>query len=175
MLACAALSTAAKSPPEPPGELLASVEMVEGWKPVERRTGWWFYAQKIHPDLAAPSVTGYEYSNGKLVREFGGGTEADLYDAIRQAKLEQFDMEQETEAASNRMIEASGAELFICGARDGARYRITFVTAAGRFQYELWNPDNTINCLAPASERLARLKVLLDLLRKFYADSRLWS
>lgn len=169
------MSVVAKPPAEPPGELLASVEMLEGWKPIERRTGWWFYAHKGHPDLAAPSITGYEYSNGKLVHEFGGGTAGGLYEAIRQAKLEQFDMEQEAGIATERMIEAAGDELFVCGARDGARYRITFVTAAGTFQYELWNPHNTISCLAPASERLARLKVLLDLLREFYADSKLWS
>ncbi len=177
MLACASVSAVAKAPPDPPGELLASVEMLEGWKPIKRRTGWWFYAHKSHSDVVAPLVTGYEYSDGKLVREFGGGTESELYDAIRHAKLEQFDREQEAGAANERLMEAASAkdDIFVCGARDGARYRITFATESGTFQYELWNPDNTISCLAPASDRLARLKVLLDLLRKFYADSRLWS
>lgn len=161
---------------EPPGELLASIEMLEGWKIIEKRTGWWFYAQKTTGNRAGPLITGYHYENGKLVDEFGGGSEPELFEAIHGAKLEQFDLDQEAERAGEELTRQANArgEIFMWGLRDGARYRVTVVTAAGRFQYEDWNVQNLLDGLWPASDKFRRLKEVLDRLRSFYSDSKLW-
>lgn len=175
-LTFASLHCLATPPAEPRGGLLASIEKVEGWKPIKRRTGWWFYAEKTTENLAGPIVTGYEYRDGKLVDEFGGGSEPALFAAINEAGLEQFDFEKEAAIASKRLVdqaEAQGQEPVVAGVRDGARYVVTIVVSTGTFRYEAWNPGITSDNLAPASEKIARLKQVFDLLRGFYAVSKL--
>ncbi|HEX6638407.1 MAG TPA: hypothetical protein VF033_12190 [Steroidobacteraceae bacterium] len=162
--------------PEPKGELLASIEMVEGWKPIERRTGWWFYAERTTGNLIGPRITGYEYRDGKQVDEFGGGSQPDLFEAIYHAKLQAFDFEKEADIAHDRLSEQAAARdevPFISRGRDGARFVVTIVTAAGTFKYEGWNPGDRADALAAGSEKIARLKQVFDQLRAFYTDSKL--
>jgi hypothetical protein len=167
-------SWAVATPQNPPGELLASIEMIEGsFAPIKGRTGWWFQRE---PSLAGGySVTGYEYRNGKLVDEFGGGSEDRLIDALDDIGLKQFDFDAAIESANQVMVSRAKeeADLVFPGVRDGARFRVTIATSAGKVVIEAWNPGSTADGLAPFNEDLSRLKRAFDLLRGFYADSKL--
>ena len=174
VLALAGTPALAK-PPAPAGELLVSIEMREGWKPVKKRTGYWFYAERTSGNLVGPLVTGYEYSGGELVDEFGGGSEPDLVAEIEKLGLTSFDFDREVEIASQRLAEKNqdGERIVVCGVRDGARWEVTVVSGAGTFKLDAWNPGPQADCLAPVSENLAKLDKLFDLLRQFYADTKL--
>ncbi len=167
-------AVAVAKPPSLPGDLLASIEMIEGsFAPVKGRTGWWFQRE---PSLAGGySVTGYEFRSGKLVDEFGGGSEDRLINALDEIGLTQFDFDAEVESANEVMVSRAKeeADLVFPGVRDGARFRVTIVTSAGKVVFEAWNPGSIVDGMAPFNENFARLKRAFDLLRGFYADAKL--
>ena len=175
VLTFAGATALAKPPTEPPGRLLVSIEMREGWQPIKKRTGYWFYAQPMTGNLAGPLVTGYEYRDGKRVDEFGGGAEPDLVAAIEQLSLQSFDFDTEVAAARRRLAAKAtdSGHIEVCGVRDGARWEVTVHSPTGKFRLDAWNPGATADCLAPHSEKLASLDKLFDLLRAFYADAKL--
>jgi hypothetical protein len=174
-LAFAGVGVFAK-PPEPRGELLASIEFVEGFEPIRKRTGYWFYAEKAPVDVAGPIITGYEYQNGKLVDEFGGGSEPALYEAINKVDLEQFDFEKEVESTTDALAAENDALYggpLVTGVRDGVRCVVTIVTTQGTFRYEGWNPGLVAEDRARFSPKLDKLDRVFDLLRRFYSDAKL--
>ena len=162
--------------PEPEGKLLASIEIVEGFEPVRKRTGWWFYFDES-PGLTGPSVTGVEYRNGKIFQVFGGGSEPELFDAVYRSGIEWFDFAEEQDLVYERIAkeaEARGEEgVVVGGVRDGARSIVSLVTDKGVVRFDAWKIGVMSDILAPKSEKMARLKKVLDQLRQFYTTSLL--
>lgn len=161
----------------PEGELLVSIELIEGalsGRP-QGRTGFFFYVEDS-PGIAGPRLTGYLYINGEIRDLFGGGSgSASVIKSIRAVGLEPFDFMAEvssTAARLNAEAEARGERFIGPMVLDGAKYEIVVHTPTGPFRLKEWNPGPTINTFAPHNAKIAKLKALLDILALYYGRGK---
>lgn len=152
----------------PEGVLLASVRLTEGAfsGQTQGNTGHFYYVRDS-ANGAGSRLTGYRYENGVVRERLGGASaSASVVRAIRDVGLEPFDFAAELAATVERH------DLMLPFTLDGAEYEITIRTSTGVFVLRAWNPGPTIDALAPHSEKIAKLKAVLDLLAQYCGRSQ---
>jgi hypothetical protein len=142
---------------------------------VERKTGFVFSTEPIPTGTAGEvirALRGDEYRDGRRVESFGGGTESATFVAsIANVGLVPFDFDAEVAQVTARLsreAEQRGDTFLEPQGRDGNEWEITIATQAGMFTLRAWNPRASIDAYAPYSDKLARLKAVLDLLAQYY-------
>jgi hypothetical protein len=157
----------------PLGTLFAEIRLTEGaFFGVEKgRSGFFFYVEEDN-GIAGPRLTGYRYKHDSLVGVLGGGSDSrDTVFALRAIGFEPFDYAAEVKSCEARIqaeAKARGEQVFAPFVLDGAEYEIVIVTQTGRFTLREWNPRVSIDYYAQHSEKIAKLKAVLDILAKYY-------
>jgi len=156
----------------PSGTLFAEIRLTEGaFSGVEKgRSGFFFYIEE-DDGIAGPRLTGYRYVHDSLVGLLGGGSDSrDTVLALRAIGLEPFDYTAEVKSCEARIqagAKARGEQIMPPFVLDGAEYEIVVVTPNGRFVLKEWNPGASIDYYASHSDKIAKLKAVLDILAKY--------
>ncbi len=161
-------------PDSPIGSLLVSIRFLEGAHsgPANGKTGFYFYVEEPAADVMGPFLNGYEFRNGKMVEEFGGGSgSADVIAEIKKLKFEPFDYALEVEAVNARLkreAEKRGEEYVAGGTRDGAIWELIVVTSAGEFRLQDWNIGSEIEYYAQYSNKISKLNSIVNILMLYH-------
>jgi len=84
---------------------------------------------------------------------------------IEAIEFEPFDWKSEVALAKARWNETpDGKDIIRLPAFDGAEYEIVIKSKRGRFSMREWNPFEDIDFYAPYSEKIAKLKRVIDTL-----------
>jgi len=127
-------------------------------------TGWAFYA---HPETPRTTLHCYELLDGEITkRHLGGFAAARAIEAIEAIDFEPFDWKTEAAIAETRWEKAfEGKEQPVrYNVFDGAEYEIVINSKRGKFSMREWNPYPDIEFYAPYSEKIAKLKLVIDTL-----------
>jgi hypothetical protein len=149
-------------------EWWGSIRVTEGAfsGPTQGATGYFFHLREM-ANGGGSRLTGYRYENGVRREDFGGASgSAGVVLAIREVGLEPFDFAAEVADTVAR------DDLMLPFVLDGAEYEIAIHTSTGVFELRAWNPEPTIHAIAPHSEKIAKLKAVLDLLAQYYGRTR---
>jgi hypothetical protein len=157
----------------PQGALFAYVKVTGGLFDGRRKgdTGFFFYVEN-EPGIAGPVLSGYQYQNGELRDVFGGGSDSEkTVKVIAAVGFEPFDFKSEVELVVDRLTkeaEIRGKSFRRPQVLDGAEYEIRVVTTKGDFVLREWNPGYEIEFFATHSDKIAKLKSVIDLLALDY-------
>jgi len=142
--------------------------------PAKAPTGWLFYAQQAPPKVIGPFLQSFQLSQGKIVgSHLEGSASADIIEAIEAVDFEPFDWKSEAVIAEARLKEDLIRQATLQGkdvaymppvTLDGAEYEIIINSKRGRFSMREWNPWPEIDYYAPYSEKIAKLKRVIDTL-----------
>lgn len=153
----------------PKQEPLVSIMITQGAfsGPVSALTGWVFYY--VEPDPSYGSfLRGYRLVNGKI-RETtldSTYTTAEIMKAIQAIDFKPFDWAPEEAVARERLSKTLQEDegVAIPATLDGAEYEIIINSKHGRFCMRMWNPMPLIDFYAPYSEKIDKLKRVIDTL-----------
>ena len=161
------------------GELLGSLVLKRTVFRAQPKSG--DYGFSIYVDRNAPGV------NGPMVCVFRieAGTPIEVvYDTQRSKRFmqslaaihfEPFDFTKEVKIAEDRAMEEAksrGTHFYPPTCMDGAEYQITITTADGAFSVSEWNPSDVIDVYAAYSEKIQKLKQVLDLFAEYYGRTK---
>ena len=114
-----------------------------------------------------PILYGYDLRGGNIHASISGGWESkEVVEAIDEIDFEPFDWKSEAAIADARRDKALQGETVVVSpfAFDGAEFEIIINNKRGRFCMREWNPGIQIKCYAPYSEKIAKLKRVIDTL-----------
>jgi len=147
----------------PEGEPLISI-MMTGRALIEAPkspTGWVFFVHR--PDTQAASLRGFRLVEGKI--EESRVFSSRVLKEIEAIDFEPFELGDELALATARWKETpEGKEWVRLRTFDGAEYEIIINSKRGRFSMREWNPSQDILFYAPYSEKIAKLKRVIDTL-----------
>ena len=157
----------------PKGEPLISIMITRGafrleqagadikFVPAKSPLGWAFYVE--HPDTWRASLGGYRLE-GEEIKEYRAYSSSVLKD-IEAIDFEPFELWDEVAIAKARWGETpEGKDLVRLRTFDGAEYEIIINSKRGRFSMRERNPSEDILFYAPFSEKIAKLKRVIDTL-----------
>jgi hypothetical protein len=144
--------------------------------PVTQTTGWLFFVEDSAP-IKGPFLSGYRLVHGE-VREIlsRGSASAEVVAAIEAIDLEPFDWKTEVEAANARFVksfEGKDEGMTAPMTLDGAEWELTIITKHGRFSMREWNPGPQIDFYAAHSEKISKLKRVIDTLALYEGRTKL--
>ena len=158
---------------EPRGELLAYFKITEVALigPIKRTTGYYFYVES-EENVAGPFLNGYQYQHGKIIQEFGTGSDsAAVIEAIEQIGLEPFDFEKEIMVAEEKSKANPDPNGVWVLSMDGTEWEIMIQTKKGKFLSRIWNPGSEFKNYARYSANIAKLEQVLRILVRYYGEA----
>lgn len=169
LVGCAAPAHA----PGPRGKVVFSIRLTKGaFTGVPKgNTGVFFYEDDR-------LITCYRMRDGDVIEVAGGGSDSTsaLRGGLERIHFEAFDFEAELKTAAQRLEEKAkhdGTSILHLATLDGAEYEITYDFGRVSFRIQKWNPIPEIDYYAPHSEKLAKLKAVIDLFALNYGRSKL--
>ena len=162
----------------PKQEPLVSIMITQGAfsGPVKAPTGWVFYVEQSLPPAQGAILRGYRLVEGKI-REttLSGSYTAKVIAAIEAIDFEPFDWDSEVAIAQKRLGETlqEGEGVGIPMTHDGAEFEIVINSKRGRFRMREWNPQPFIDFYAPYSEKIDKLKRVIDTLAVYMGRKQL--
>jgi len=144
--------------------------------PVKAPTGWVFYVEQDTLPAQGPILRGYRLVNGEIREATLSGTyTAKIIKAIEAIDFEPFDWDSEVVIAQKQLGKTlqEGEGVGIPTTRDGAEYEIVVNSKRGRFRMQEWNPNPLIDFYAPYSEKIAKLKRVIDTLAVYMGRRQL--
>ena len=145
----------------------------------EGANGWAFYVKRDpyvtrEPSDTYPVLYVYHLREGEIddFIGFSGLTSEEVVKAIEAIDFEPFDWKSEAAIADARRTKALPDETRLI-TFDGAEYEIIINSKQGRFLMREWNPWLEIEYYAPYSEKIAKLKRVIDTLALYVGRSKL--
>lgn len=158
----------------PVGELFISIIETESAHTgrFEKKNGFEFYIEEPPPNTLGPFLNGYRFKDGKIVEVFDHGSAGgDFIREIETIGFVPFDYDTEYKKAE---IAARKDYPVIGGARDGSKWELRIKTDKGEFYLHKWNPEGTIEFLAPYNENFDKLNKLIKVLQRYYGSYHLY-